>query len=237
MQCAGRWRRKAPLPSRPLSALTAGRLVSGSFSLASRPATTLSSRSTSSAMLARAVRYSMHNCCYKCRSMLSRLRRKGALVALRAQPAQQRLFVLHWGGSRLSIACSIASIYYLVCRRAAGMSAARAAATLAVQPVCGAPALSKCSAVARSAIAPLQRLPSRPATAKPSHRQRCRPAASFAGGMLSGLARALGGQVHAAGSLALVCEMFECTGSVPPPRALAGLLVCSKGGTTASPTL
>ena len=133
MQCAGRWRRKAPLPSRPLSALTAGRLVSGSFSLASRPATTLSSRSTSSAMLARAVRYSMHNCCYKCRSMLSRLRRKGALVALRAQPAQQRLFVLHWGGSRIpSLAALLASIIWC------------AGALQACRPL-GLPPLSLCS--------------------------------------------------------------------------------------------
>lgn len=76
------------------------------------------------------------------------------------------------------------------------MSAARAAAALAVQPVSGGPVLARCSGVVRSAlVGPPQRLPSRPAAAKPSHRQRCRPAASFAGGMLSGLARALGGQV------------------------------------------
>lgn len=52
MHVAARWRRRVLLPSPALAPLTAGRAVSGLFSLASRPATTLSSRSTSSAMFA-----------------------------------------------------------------------------------------------------------------------------------------------------------------------------------------
>ena len=77
------------------------------------------------------------------------------------------------------------------------MAAARAATALAAQPVPAAAALSsRTAAPCTTGIAPFRRLAGG-AAAKPSHRQRCRPAAI--GGMLSGLARALGGQVRPGG--------------------------------------